>query len=192
MREQSLKENTMRLFVAISVPRPVAEELEKWTLAHKDKLPFRKWTQPRDYHITLQFLGETTAAQFQELQSTLKEVRSLPLSLAWDGIGTFGPPKSPRVLWGAVSGDLEGLSALYGMIIAETRKAGFEPEDRPYSPHITLARGFAGGGEGKYIEALPSAPAVYNWEADGFVLMRTHMHASPMYEIIGSFPLTSH
>lgn len=186
MKDPAKKANTMRLFVAIPVPRPVAEELESWTLAHKDRLPFRKWTHPHDYHITLQFLGETTAVQHEELQSSLKEVRSLPLSLASNGIGIFGQPKAPRVLWGAVTGELDGLSALYGRIIAETRKAGFEPEDRPYKPHITLARGFAGGGD---MDALPPAPALREWEADRFVLMRTHMHASPMYETIGSFPL---
>jgi 2'-5' RNA ligase len=183
------KEHTQRLFVAIPVPEPISRKLEDWTRAHKEKLPFRKWTHPLDYHITLQFLGDTPAAKQEALQAVLKEARVTPFSLALNGAGTFGPKASPRVLWAAVSGDLEGLTALHQKVINSTRSIGFEPEDRPYAPHITLARKFAGGGEMPN-EAILSAPSLFEWEADRFVLMRTHMNASPMYEVIGAFPLS--
>lgn len=187
MEQNISKEHTQRLFVAIPVPEHISGKLEDWTRAHKEKLPFRKWSHPRDYHITLQFLGDTPAAKHEALQAVLREAKATPLSLALNGAGTFGPPKAPRVLWAAVSGDLERLASLHLEVIKATRSIGFEPEDRPYAPHITLARGFAGSGE-MPPEATVSAPATFEWEADRFVLMRTHMNASPMYEVIGEFP----
>jgi 2'-5' RNA ligase len=189
MGQENSKDHTQRLFIAIPVPEPISKKLEEWTLDHKEKLSFRKWTHPRDYHITLQFLGDTTAAQRDALQAALREVKAKSLSLALNGAGTFGLAKSPRVLWAAVAGDLEGLNNLHAEVIKATRTAGFEPEDRPYSPHITLARGFAGGMDMSK-ESTASAPSSFDWKADRFVLMRTHMHASPMYEVIGEFPLS--
>lgn len=189
MVQNILEKQTQRLFVAIPVPEHISRKLEDWTLDHKAQLRFRKWTHPRDYHITLQFLGDTPAAKREALQNVLGEARAMPISLALNGAGTFGLPKAPRVLWAAVAGNLQGLASLHMEVIKATRSIGFEPEDRPYSPHITLARGFIGTG-GMPAEALLSAPASFEWEADRFVLMRTHMNASPMYEVIGNFPLS--
>lgn len=184
------KAPTIRLFVAVPIPGLIAEKLQDWTLAHKEWLPFRKWVHPQDYHITLQFLGDTPVSRAEALQAALREVRAASIGLALNGAGTFGPAKAPRVLWAALTGDLKGLTSLHMAVTKATSSLGFEPEDRPYTPHITLARGFAGGGE-MPIEATADAPAGVIWEADRFVLMQTHMQASPMYEVIGEFPLTA-
>lgn len=191
MGQENAKDHTQRLFIAIPVPEPISKKLENWTLVHKERLSFRKWTHPRDYHITLQFLGDTTAAQRGALQAALRDVKAKPLTLVLNGAGTFGPAKSPRVLWAAIAGHLEGLNNLHVEVIKATQTVGFVPEDRPYSPHITLARGFAGGTEMSN-ESTASAPSSLEWKADRFVLMRTHMHAAPMYEIIGEYPLAEH
>jgi 2'-5' RNA ligase len=181
----------MRLFVAIPISQSVSKELESWAADHKNGLPFRKWTHPSDYHITLQFLGDTSAIQREELVAALKKVKANVISLTWSGIGTFGPPAAPRVLWGAVSGDLMGLSALHKEVIKATSSVGFVPEDRPYSPHITLAKGFAGANK-MPIEAATSIASSFSFEIDQFVLMLTHMNESPMYEVIDRFPLIRH
>ena len=57
MVQNILEKQTQRLFVAIPVPEHISRKLEDWTLDHKAQLRFRKWTHPRDYHITLQFWG---------------------------------------------------------------------------------------------------------------------------------------
>jgi len=187
MELRQSKEHTQRLFIAIPVPEPISRKLEEWTLVHKESLPFRKWTHPRDYHITLQFLGETPAAKHAALLAALREVQAQPVSLTLHGAGTFGPPKTPRVLWAGVAGNLAGLTALHSEVIKATRTANFEPEDRPYSPHITLARTYAGAAE-LPLGVISSAPFSGEWAVDRFVLMRTHLNASPMYEVIGQFP----
>lgn len=189
MKQSDVKDQSMRVFAALPIPESITEVLIRWTHTHKEKLPFRKWTNPKDYHITLQFLGEVSVAKIEALQAALMKVKAAPIALSVNGAGTFGTPKAPRVLWSAVSGNLEGLTSLHMAIIQVTRSLGFVPEDRPFTSHITLARGFAGGNAFP-IEAIDSAPSGTKWEADCFVLMRTNMNASPMYEVIGKYPLS--
>lgn len=119
----------------------------------------------------------------------LRNIKVPPFELSLKGAGTFGPDHAPRVLWSAISGDLAALTSLYQTVIQATRPLGFIPEDRPYKAHITLARGFAGGEGSLDQRTLDSVPAGAQWRSDRFVLMRTHMHASPMYERIGEYPL---
>ncbi|WP_438351076.1 RNA 2',3'-cyclic phosphodiesterase [Paenibacillus sp. FA6] len=179
---------SMRLFVAIPIPVRVTMELERWVQANRERLAFRKWTHPQDYHITIQFLGETTIENMDVLQTTLRSIKVEPISLMLKGAGFFGVPKAPRVLWAGMSGDLLGLNRFHESVIQATRALGYVPETRPYAAHITLAQRYVGENE-FCSEILQSAPAGIEWEADRFTLMRTHMNASPMYEAIGSFPM---
>ncbi|GGH15241.1 RNA 2',3'-cyclic phosphodiesterase [Paenibacillus segetis] len=179
---------SVRVFVAVPIPKPIAEELEHWRNANRDKLPFRKWTHPQDYHITLQFLGETSLHKLEAICTSLREIKANPFTLSINGGGFFGQAKSPRVLWSAVSGDIRSLRSLHLSVIQATSGLGFIPEERPYNPHITLARK-ATDSDSTIVEVMSSAPAGLAWEVDHFTLMRTHMNVSPMYEIVETFTL---
>ncbi|OAB74689.1 RNA 2',3'-cyclic phosphodiesterase [Paenibacillus crassostreae] len=143
---------------------------------------------PQDYHITIQFLGETTPEQMGGLQTVLSSINEQPLSLKLNGAGFFGSSKAPRILWAGVSGNLTGLNNLHASVIQATHQCGFIVEERRFAAHITLARNYVGEHEFN-VEAIQSAPIGVGWKADRFTLMSTHMNASPMYEIIESYPL---
>ncbi|MCU6707504.1 RNA 2',3'-cyclic phosphodiesterase [Paenibacillus sp. J5C_2022] len=179
----------MRLFTALPLPASIAEELHLWTQLFRDTLHFRKWTHWRDYHLTLQFLGETPPDKAEQLQAALQGITASPIELSLHGAGTFGPATAPRVLWAAVSGETDALTALHKAVVRTTQPLGFASEDRPYAAHITLARRYAGADGSFNREALRAIPAGTKWTADRFVLMRTHMDKSPMYETIGEYPL---
>lgn len=179
---------SLRVFVAIPIPDHIAEELKSWRNAHKDRLPFRKWTHPKDYHITLQFLGETSLIKLEAIRDGLRRIKGTPFTLSINGGGFFGPVKTPRILWSAVSGDTKSLHLLHLSVIQATGNLGFIPEDRPYNPHITLARG-SKDMDSTLLEVISSAPTGLEWEVDHFTLMRTHMNVSPMYEIVETFTL---
>ena len=56
------------------------------------------------------------------------------------GVGRFPPGKRPaRVLWAGIV-EQPALLALQAAVETALGAVGFEPEDRPFSPHITLAR----------------------------------------------------
>lgn len=179
----------VRLFVAVPLPRAIRDHLTSWAQQNKAKLPFRKWTHPEDYHITLQFLGETPIDKLERLKTALSDVQLPTFGLRLNNVGTFGPPNTPRILWTSVDGDLPSLGSLHKDVVSRTSPLGFVPEDRPYKPHITLARTFVGEG-GVDSTVFSGFRASEQWTADHFVLMRTHLHASPMYEIIGKYPLS--
>lgn len=178
----------MRVFVAIPIPENITEELERWTFSCREALPFRKWTHVKDYHITLQFLGAASLVKIEAIQAALRNIKATPITLSLNGVGFFGSPKAPRVLWTAVSGNLMELNSLHLKVVQATRPLGFEPEDRPYTSHITLARGFT---EGNVISSgvINSAPIGAEWVADRFTLMQSHLNVSPMYEVIDSYDL---
>jgi 2'-5' RNA ligase len=54
--------------------------------------------------------------------------------------GTFGPHSAPRVLWVGLGGDVPALLALQSRLTDGLRNDAFPVEERPFSPHITLAR----------------------------------------------------
>lgn len=191
MTSNDINEN-WRIFVAVPLPaQPVKEALAAWSAGMKSRLEFSKWVDSRDYHITVQFLGDTTAGLVAEIRDHLAEnAKGIgPIHLQAQGCGVFGRPANPRVLWAGVGGEMKKLEELQKVVAESNRKFGFVPEDRPYRPHITVAR--------KYREdrRLPQGlldgdrPEFGAWNADALVIYRTRMHQTPMYEEVGRFPL---
>lgn len=135
-----------RLFIAAPVSPEVKEILaEKRSLLQRI-LPFRKWVHPEDHHITLQYLGQVPPEIIESIRSGLTDIasRTKPLTLTAHRIGSFGRPQAPKILWLGVQGELEPLRLLQKQITDAMDPLGYPAEDRPYSPHITLARQYTG------------------------------------------------
>jgi len=101
-----------------------------------------RWVRPETVHLTLRFLGETSSAGLDPLLRSVEAgARSwLPFDLHVRGLGCFPDLRRPRIVWiGAADGSGSLLSIAQGLEqIARTE--GFAPEQRPFSPHITVAR----------------------------------------------------
>lgn len=183
-----------RLFTALRVPSHIQNSLRMSAEQVQGKLDFRKWTDYRDYHITLQFLGDTLVSDIGQLRKALRSATLglKPFELQLSGWGTFGLEEAPKVLWKGVEGETDQLHLLQKRIVDATSSLGFEPELRPYSPHITIARKFLGrdpGNEDKGIlEVLPSQfLGVNSWMVQEFVLYVTQPGQAPMYEVVDAF-----
>lgn len=133
----------LRLFVAIDLPENVRESLGRLQsdLRRRD-LSGLRWTRPEGVHLTLKFLGETPASSLAAIEGALaRAVRGTPsFRLALGAPGTFGNRRGPRVLWVDVEGDVKPLQQLQAAVERELAAAGFAPEERGFSPHLTLAR----------------------------------------------------
>ncbi|NBD27916.1 RNA 2',3'-cyclic phosphodiesterase [Paenibacillus glycinis] len=134
------------MFIAVPLPDALKRMLGLRLSELRGKLDFRKWTNEADLHVTLQFLGVAAADRLPELKSALAAVaaRQQPFGLSIVGAGTYGLPERPRVLWAGIGGELDRLRELQREIVEATAPLGFAAEDRPYSPHLTLARRYAG------------------------------------------------
>lgn len=141
-----MESNAKRLFAAVPVPdsirKTIAAKQQRWqTLA-----PFRKWTHPDDLHITLVFIGQTEPTQIPSLIHHIRLAASgqPPFTLSLHSIGSFGRPQKPSILWIGVEGDLDRLNRLQRELHNNISQLGFPLDQRPYSPHLTVARQYTG------------------------------------------------
>lgn len=184
-----------RLFVAIPLGEEQRKLLQKQQQRLSENVPFQKWTHPQDLHITLKFLGETPSHKMDSILQLLQHISSAHTSfqLTLRGLGTFGKPSSPSILWAGVHGELEPLSVLQKEVESAVEPLGFEREQRSYSPHITLARRYQGTSG-----LTPTALSPYNvidtsneatWTVSSLALYRTHLGRKPSYEQAAAFEL---
>src|SRR5687768_4530218 len=132
----------MRLFIALTLPDEIRARLirEQERLAGLG-LPFR-WVREDALHLTLVFLGETTEGRLPHVQEAIDWAaeRVAPLALEANGIGTFPPRGTPRVVWAGVGGGRASLTTLQAGLTTALSERGFELDDKAFSPHITLGR----------------------------------------------------
>lgn len=138
----------MRLFVAIELPAAVRREALRRAAAVRERLPAARWVRPEAMHLTLRFLGEVEPDRVAVLSPALAEAfaASPPFTLALHGGGCYPPRRPARVAWAGVRADgtktaADPLLALQARVEAASAAfLGEEPERRPFSPHVTLAR----------------------------------------------------
>ncbi len=166
----------MRLFVALAPPGEAIEELSACTAALRELAPDVRWTRPEQWHVTLAFLGEVGDGDVDELARRLNRAaaRHPPLSLALGGGGRFGH----QVLWTRVQDDGDGLRRLAGSVRAAARRTGLLVEQRPYRPHLTLARADAAADLRPLVERLASWQGL-PWVATRLYLVRSRLAAGP-------------
>jgi 2'-5' RNA ligase len=126
----------MRLFIGIPLAAEVIDELSAIVARHRRREDGLRWAAPETWHITLQFLGDTSPEQYKCIAPRLGELRSPPVPVRLGDLGFFdrtgvffaGVQVTPQLL------------ALHQSVIAATSRCGFVPESRLFHPHITLAR----------------------------------------------------
>lgn len=187
----------LRLFVAVSLPKDVRDALGRLQEELRRRgLSGLRWVRPEGVHFTLKFLGETPAAKVPAISEALagatRERRWLRLSLG--AMGTFGG-RRPRVLWLDITGDVERLREVQQAVEGALVEVGFPPEERGFSPHLTLARVRQPPQPGiaeRVSQALESvAPPRAEFEVREVVLMRSTLKPSgAVYERLAAFPLT--
>ncbi len=131
-----------RTFIAVELDAEAREELRRDIDRLRVVLPGVRFVAPASLHLTLAFFGDLGDARLAEATAAAEEaaVESSPFTLRLGGIGTFGPPQAPRVIWAGVAGDVSALVALQSRLMRAVSAHGFRPEDRPFAPHLTLAR----------------------------------------------------
>jgi 2'-5' RNA ligase len=137
----------MRLFIGIELP----DALKSSAAAAANRVRERvardapaaqvRWVAPFNLHITIWFLGEVREPRVEALAASLKEpLDARPFTLRVGGAGAFPPSGAPRAIWLGLVAGREGLVAIHDRLRPRLTPLGFEPETRPFSPHLTIAR----------------------------------------------------
>ena len=136
----------MRLFLAIELPADILRPLESLSRDLMARIPdpqrLIRWVKPEQFHVTLKFIGECPEAALPRLREAMDQTarRHVPFSLTVRTLGSFKSGKSLRVLWLGTDDGTDAVKALAFDVEEACRTAGFPKDERPFHPHLTLAR----------------------------------------------------
>ena len=138
--------------------------------------------KPENIHITLRFLGEVDRAQKRCLRKAAARAHGEPVKLMLDRLGFW---RGPQALWLGANKVPDTLLRLAVNLNTETADCGFKPEDRPFRPHVTLARQVA-----RPPESLSISPI--EWTANHFVMVESNTKPEGVtYKVLEELPLTA-
>ena len=179
----------MRLFIGIPLAAGVVKELAALTARLKSPADGLRWSAEAGWHITLQFLGQTSEEQYACVTAGLRRIRHVPFDVQLDPPGFFD---RAGVFFAGVRLSAD-LIALQARVVESTGPCGFVPEDRPYHPHITLARDKGRGGDLRGLKPhVPGDVQFSGFRAEEFLLFQSFPGpGGSRYEVRERFALRS-
>jgi RNA 2',3'-cyclic 3'-phosphodiesterase len=175
----------IRLFTAIQLP----EEQKLSLLSRMAGLPKVRWQTEDQLHLTLRFIGEVEETRVEEIRFLLSEITFKPFSIWLSGVGKFGSQRKARMVWAGVEG-ANNLKALQEKITNVLRRAGIPPDERKYTPHITLGR-LKGNNGPKLQEFIENNRDLFlpGFEVTQFHLMQSLLgNTGAHYQVIETYP----
>jgi 2'-5' RNA ligase len=130
----------MRLFVALELDPGVRKKIQDIVISLSSKYKDLMFLRPENLHFTLKFIGEIPESGLDKIKGSIESSvnQTRPFNIHINGLGYFGPRKSPRIVWIGVSEGAQSLISLAGAL--ESGLSSFKKEERPLSPHITICR----------------------------------------------------
>jgi 2'-5' RNA ligase len=130
----------MRLFFALDIEPEIRRKLSEYVDSLR-RVPQVRFMPPESYHVTLKFLGEVK--DVERAKEAAAKVQAPGFEIAIREVGFFPNARAPRVFWAGIHAD-ERLSGLAAALDTRLGEAGFAREERPFRPHLTLARNGSG------------------------------------------------
>jgi 2'-5' RNA ligase len=155
-----------------------------------------RWVQVETLHLTVRFVGATAPDRVVDVADAVGAaaagVTGFEVELA--GAGAFPDDRRPRTLWLGIDRGADELGALATRVNAMLTPLGWPDDDRPYRPHLTVARLDAAPRAEGIAVAQALAAAADGWRtgfsADEVVLFRSHLGGGPpRHEAVRRVPL---
>jgi 2'-5' RNA ligase len=134
----------LRLFCAIDLPDEIRQQASQRIAHLRAAFPNVRasWERPEKMHVTLKFLGEIPESKLVALSDACSvaaaRVERFPLEVS--EAGAFSKHRQPQVLWLGISDPTGRLRELHEALEQACATVGFPREDRPFHPHVTIAR----------------------------------------------------
>lgn len=176
MREQA---TTDRLFFALW-PDPIVQKALDGAAKMLHAMCGGRQTRRDTIHLTLAFLGAVERTRHDVLRSLAASVEAPAFS--WE-LCKYGWWRHNRIAWAAPALTPDALTSLVQQLNGGLKQAGFQVDERPYSPHVTLLR----KSDCRHAEMAANPVA---WAVSEFVLVRSIVGPEgSAYEVIGRWPL---
>jgi 2'-5' RNA ligase len=177
----------LRLFVAFEVPKDVRADLAGTLDPLRERFPKARWVPEENQHVTVKFLGSTYPRLVEWVVSMVEEVASAheAFEARVADLGAFPNPRRARVLWAGLD-DRDARSSAIAAALDEALAHEFKVEQRPFTPHLTVARFEPPAVLEPEDVAFESEP----FTVESLVLFRSHLRRpAPVYEPLATFPL---
>lgn len=133
-----------RVFCAIELSTSARASLTNHINRLRELVPHARasWSREENTHLTLKFLGEIQTSKLSRLSNAVSRAvaGAASFQVRVEETGVFPKPRAPRVLWIGVKDESEKLVRLQSRLEEECSREGFATEDRPFHPHLTIAR----------------------------------------------------
>ncbi len=145
MRENTQQGNkTWRVFCAVPLPLDLRERLMAHVNHVRDSVPDARasWSRVDSVHLTLKFLGDLSPGKVEKLSEAASRSAKefAPFQIVVEQTGAFPKQGQPRVLWIGINDFSGKLGGLHARLEDESANEGFARDDRPFHPHLTVAR----------------------------------------------------
>ena len=99
-----------------------------------------KLVEPKNIHMTVRFLGNITPSMIEKIFEEMKKIQFAPFDVKIHGVGAFPNVHYPRVLWAGITEGADQLRNIFSQLEPRLRSLGFTPDQKGFSPHLTIAR----------------------------------------------------
>jgi 2'-5' RNA ligase len=174
------EQRRVRAFLALDLPREIRAKIEIIQGQLKPLLRGDiRWTNPDNVHLTIKFFGLISRPQIATIFEVVGGItaRTKSPALQVGSVEVFPSTKRPRVIWLSIQGEVEPLTWLQREIDEKLLGCGFEAEERPFRPHLTLGRikGFSGSAGLDDIVARGDAFAAGSFAARELTLFKSEL-----------------
>jgi 2'-5' RNA ligase len=179
----------IRSFLAIELPGTIQKKIEEVQGDLKSSHADVRWVSPEKIHLTLKFLGNIEESRIESIIKSIEEpaCTTPTVHLSVRGMGAFPHFKNPRVIWiGLVDGN-KVLSSFQKRLDTSLEKIGFQAEDRPFQPHLTLGRAKSNRGRDELIGRMEKyrEEEFGDFQVERVILFRSDLKPSgPIYTLL--------
>ena len=173
----------------MELPDEIKKNIVEMVNELKDDGAAVKWVEANNLHATLKFLGWVEERELENITGLAARAaagtKSFKVKL--EGMGTFPPGKSPRVIWVGITEGGDKLKALANSLEKSFSQAGYREEEREFTSHITVGRVKERKGVDKLKEKMESfkdAKLGEAWVDSISVMKSTLTPKGPVYEKI--------
>ena len=160
-----------RAFVAVQLPYDVLGAISRKTegLQIHGGRTMKVW----QWHLTLQFLGDD--ADIGAVAAALDGFSVAGGRVQLGGAGAFPSARRARVLWLGVIDGNDVLARLAAGVGERMARIGYEPDARPFRPHLTLVRCAAPTDVRAPIAAFGAEPVGPAWDVDTMTVFESDL-----------------
>jgi 2'-5' RNA ligase len=132
----------IRTFIAFETPPSVREKIISLENQLRQSPADVRWESPDKFHITIKFLGDVDDGQLPDILALIERISHMhtTFNIVYSGLGAFPNKKQPRVVWIGCENPDGILAGLKDALDRGLAPKGFEIEQRPFHPHLTLGR----------------------------------------------------